>query len=287
MWGNRKIQNQYPGYPLENRILVRGTITVTCDATDDEISFDLNPVYVTDALNEENANIQIYKTNELNNQLRSFYSGGIYDIIVLGSNDGIGLMTVPYLKINYAASGGENSSIWIALPENADNLPVQSDSNKPETPDGTDKSDELSNTPAIPEMTGAELDNALLEQPMYVEKTDYIVQDARYKVLYPDMLQAVIKNNSGTDVKNAEVAFVAWDSNGFPVKIETSHSLGKGAYVVRCTYSDVNMLDGTTYGKDSGMALDSDTDNIETFKAIVVSYDDFDGNTWKNPYFDT
>ena len=135
-------------------------------------------------------------------------------------------------------------------------------------------------------MTSEELEKALLEEPMYVEKTDYIVQSPQYKALYPDMLQAVIKNNSGTDVKNAVVAFVAWDSNGFPVKIEGQYSLGQGSYVAKCNYPDANMVNGAIYGQDGGYSL-AETNNIATFKAIVVSYDDFDGNTWNNPYYDT
>ena len=99
------------------------------------------------------------------------------------------------------------------------------------------------------------------------------------------MLRAIIKNNSGTDVKNAVVAFAAWDSNGFPLKLE-GHLSFNSNYVVKCNYSDVNMINGATYGENSGLALDSSMNNIETFKAIVVSYEDFDGNTWNNPYYD-
>jgi hypothetical protein len=136
-------------------------------------------------------------------------------------------------------------------------------------------------------MTKEELDAALLTQPMYVVSTKYVVQDERYKALYPDMLQAIIKNNSGTDVKDAVVAFAAWDSNDFPVKIYGKYSLGSGSYIRTCNFDDINMLDGSTFGDGYGMSLDSDTDNIATFKAIVVSYDDFDGNTWSNPYYST
>lgn len=135
-----------------------------------------------------------------------------------------------------------------------------------------------------PAMTAEELENALLNEPMYVVKTKYLVQDDRYKALYPDMLQVVVKNNSGTDIKNAVVAYVAWDSNGFPVKINPK--FGRGSYVVLCDLDDVNLIDGATRGEDEGLALSSDTDNIATFKAIVVSYEDFDGNRWDNPYYD-
>mgnify|MGYP001063748101 FL=1 len=139
----------------------------------------------------------------------------------------------------------------------------------------------------MPEMTSEELETALLSEPMYVVETEYVVQDEKYKALYPDMLQAVIKNNSGIDVKSAIVAFAAWDSHGFPVKIESQYSLGRGSYVVRVNYSDVNMVDGDTYGHNRGLPLDYESNNISEFKAIVMSYEDFDGNIWNNPYYDT
>lgn len=34
------------------------------------------------------------------------------------------------------------------------------------------------------------------------------------------------------------------------------------------------------------MAINKDTADIEEFKAIVVSYTDFDENIWENPYYE-
>jgi hypothetical protein len=196
----------------------------------------------------------------------------------MAKGEGISSLTFPYLKIGYTDADGSSANVWINLPELDDPQPTEEPVETPEpTPTPT----------PTPQLTAAELEEVLLTQPMYVESTKYVVQDARYKALYPDMLQAVFRNNSGTDVKNAVLAFVAWDSNGFPVKIEGKHMLGNALYLVEATYSDVNMVDGSTYGSDCGFSLASDTDNISTFKAIVVSYDDFDGNTWENPYYDT
>ncbi len=132
----------------------------------------------------------------------------------------------------------------------------------------------------------AAFESQLREMPMYVESTRYIVQDTKYKSLYPDMLSATVKNNSGKSIKNAVVAFVAWDNNNFPIKIYGEYDY-YGSYVKKCNYQDANMVNGSTYGGDRGMAIDySDTGTIATFKAIVVEYTDFDGNTWKNPYYD-
>lgn len=136
-------------------------------------------------------------------------------------------------------------------------------------------------------MTYSELDTKLLEQPMYVDSSDYIVQSEDYKSLYPDMLNAVIKNNSGTDVKTATVAFVAWDENNFPVKIAGQFDFNDGNYVKKCEFDDVNMVDGSTYGEDMGFSLNEQCDNIKIFKVIVMGYTDFDGNEWENPYYDT
>jgi cell division protein FtsB len=141
--------------------------------------------------------------------------------------------------------------------------------------------------PVLETMTSSELEAKLLEQPMYVVSTDYLIQSEEYKSLYPDMLSAVIKNNSGSDVKNAVIAFVAWDENSFPVKIVGQFDFDEGSYVKTVDFGDVNMVDGSTYGEDMGMSLNEKCDNIKTIKAITMQYTDFDGNTWENPYYNT
>lgn len=292
MWGPNKISSEYSDYRIEDRILLRGSISVSCDETDDGISFDLYPVFMTDTLNEESAHVQTYKNGELNNLLTTVYSGGQYEVIVLGSNDGISSMTIPYLKISYRDIDGQTANVWVALPETIIDTPVEDTSSIEEENVSSSEEEqvideETTQVEAPPDISTDELNELLLSQPMYVERTEYVVQDEQYKTLYPDMLQAVVKNNSGTDVKNVCVAFVAWDANGFPVKIATQHSLGSSAYVVLCNYEDANMVNGSTYGDSGGLPLDRNTDTIAIFKAIVVSYDDFDGNTWDNPYYDT
>jgi len=141
--------------------------------------------------------------------------------------------------------------------------------------------------PVKENITNKELEKKLLEQPMYVASTEYLVQSEDLKALYPDMLNAVIKNTSGADVKNAQVAFVAWDENNFPVKIKGQYDFDDGSYVRECDFGDVNMVDGSTFGEDQGLSLSSDINNIKTIKAIVFEYTDFDGNKWENPYYRT
>lgn len=134
-------------------------------------------------------------------------------------------------------------------------------------------------------VTEEDIQKQVEKQELRVISTEYIVQDERYKALYPDMLSAVIKNNTDLDIKNAVVSFVAWDNNNLPVKIKGSIDFSDGAYVINCKFSDINLVPGDTFGEKAGMKID-ETCKIATFKAIVKSYEAFDGTTWENPVFE-
>ncbi|WP_195542753.1 DUF5780 domain-containing protein [Massiliimalia timonensis] len=129
-----------------------------------------------------------------------------------------------------------------------------------------------------------EFDKLLEEQPMCVLSTEYVVQDEQYKSLYPDALQAIIKNNTQYDIKNADLAFVAWDKNNLPVKIEGQFDFGSGSYVKEVTYPDINLVPDSTFGENFGFQINEEC-KISSFKAIVVSYETFEGQTWENPYY--
>lgn len=128
------------------------------------------------------------------------------------------------------------------------------------------------------------LDELLLAQPLAVIDVDRIEQGTRIKSLFPDMLSATIRNNTTVDVKDAVVAFVAWDKHGLPVKIESQFDFAGGSYLCTTSYDDINLIPGETFGDHYGLYLDQDS-TIKSCKAIVVSYNDFDGNEWRNPYF--
>ncbi|WP_243278273.1 DUF5780 domain-containing protein [Clostridium paraputrificum] len=137
----------------------------------------------------------------------------------------------------------------------------------------------------IKDLTAEELNSELNKQPMTIIKTQYVVQDEEYKSLYPDFLNVILKNNSGTDIKDASVGFVAWDKNNFPVKIIGDIDFSDGNYFVPVKFDDVNMVNGATFGEEGGYMISKDN-NIAKFKAIVISYTDFNGNTWNNPLLD-
>ena len=102
------------------------------------------------------------------------------------------------------------------------------------------------------------------EQEVRVISTKYIVQDENYKTLYPDVLQAVLANNTAFDIKNAVVAFVAWDNNNLPVKIKGSIDFSDGAYIRKVNYSDINMVPNSTFGDKSGFEIAEEC-GIKTF----------------------
>lgn len=146
------------------------------------------------------------------------------------------------------------------------------------------QSDDSAPVVSTDELTEESLDALLATQPLYISETEYIVQSEDLKALYPDMLSAIIVNNSDDDVLDAVIAFVAWDSNNLPVKIEGQFDFGGGSYIKKVNYDAINLIPGETFGRDFGMSL-SDDNNIATFKGIVVSYKTFDGETWENPYY--
>ena len=132
--------------------------------------------------------------------------------------------------------------------------------------------------------TAADIESKINAQDVKVISTMYTVQDVEFKALYPDMLQAIISNEGTHEIRDAVIAFVAWDKNNLPVKIVGSMDFSDGEYIVNVNYDDINLIPGDTYGDKSGFEVDEDC-NIDTFKAIVVSYEAFDGYTWENPYY--
>ena len=134
-------------------------------------------------------------------------------------------------------------------------------------------------------VTRQELNTILSKLDVSVISATIIEGDDRYPLLYPDMLQATISNNSDDDIKSIIIQFVGWDKNNLPVRLKTYMSTDEASYVTECTDADANIPSGNTYGEDFGWKLDG---NIEAsyVKAIVLGYKTFDGVTYINPYVD-
>lgn len=136
-----------------------------------------------------------------------------------------------------------------------------------------------------PFLTVQELEQEIKKQPLYAENAIY--QDASKFYGSSSILQAVIYNNSNVSIKNVEVGFVAWDKNKLPVLIKGWASSSNGKYFSSLTYDAINLLPQKRYNGINGdnyygLRVDEDLD-ITYLKAIVVSYEDFDGSIWTNP----
>ncbi len=149
---------------------------------------------------------------------------------------------------------------------------------------GFELSDEPAAKPSESSLSEEELNEQLSAQEVRIIDSNYIVQDDQYKALYPDMLQVTLQNGTDKDIKDAVVAFVAWDAAGLPVKIRASLKSSGGAYIQHVDYDDINLSAGSTFGENSGFSVDEGC-GIETFKAIIVSYETFEGETWDNPLY--
>ena len=135
------------------------------------------------------------------------------------------------------------------------------------------------------ENTAGQSGDAETDGGLVVSEARLLVQSEEYKSLYPDVLQAILVNNTQSDIKDAVVAFVAWDENNLPVLLKGQFDYNPASYVRRASYTGINMVPGSTYGENTGMRLDESINGIVTVKAIVVSYVTFEGETWENPEF--
>lgn len=201
----------------------------------------------------------------------------------------ITLVWVAMVCMSFVACGSESNKNTKDTREDVETSSVESteenkqaeETSKVESTQVTSTSPEIQKT----SLSIGDFENLLNQMPVFVKSTKYTVQDEQYKSLYPDMLQAVLQNSTSSDVKNAVVAFVAWDSNNLPVKIKGSLDFSDGTYIQMVNYNDINMVPNSTFGESSGFEIDESC-NISTFKAVVVSFETFEGDTWENPYYD-
>lgn len=179
------------------------------------------------------------------------------------------LLLAMVIGISLVACGGQSKSTNNSINKVQTSNTENADTNKKETKK---------------ELTAEELETQLSEQELKITSTKYSVQDEQYKSLYPDMMQVILQNDTPYDIKNAVIAFVAWDKNNLPVKIKGSIDFSDGSYIKQVNYTDINLIPGGTFGDSYGFEVDASC-GIESFKAIVVSYEAFTGEKWDNPLF--
>lgn len=122
-------------------------------------------------------------------------------------------------------------------------------------------------------------------QQLVVTSAKIEVQSSEYKALYPDMMQVLVKNISNQTVKNYQMSILAFDSNGYPLKIKPQYNVTGEDYEFTGNANDVNILPNHTYGDSVGWNLD-EQHGISKIIACVKHVDYYDGSTWDNPYYD-
>lgn len=129
-----------------------------------------------------------------------------------------------------------------------------------------------------------ELDAQIAQQPVFVSSVRYFDGETEVGNKYENFLVATIQNNSDAVVKSASIGWVAWDANGYPVKIDGWGAGHDDEYVV-VNMDHINLEPGQAYD-EGGLKLGNSNatgTEVATFKAIVASYETMDGEKWSNP----
>ena len=121
-----------------------------------------------------------------------------------------------------------------------------------------------------------------------VESAKIVVQDEELKSLYPDMIYVIVKYyGTNATIKNLEIAYLAFDKGGYPIKIVGQLSFSDGDYEVYARAEDVNLEVGQKYGENNGYTLDEACGKrIKYVMACVVKADLYNDQVWENPLYD-
>lgn len=93
-------------------------------------------------------------------------------------------------------------------------------------------------------------------------------------------VQVVVKNNTNKVVKNYKARWFAYDSNGYPIKLDSNDYLEGGSATA------VNIQPGKTEGQNSGWSILSNGEKAKTINAIIMEAEYYDGTKWENEYYD-
>lgn len=110
-----------------------------------------------------------------------------------------------------------------------------------------------------------------------------VVSAKKHKEWYSDTIsgvQVIVKNNTKKVVKSYTVSVLAYDSLGFPLKIDYNN------YEKLVKSDGANIQPGKTHGKDNYCDIFYEQEKISSALACVTEVEYYDGTTWENPYYE-
>lgn len=110
-----------------------------------------------------------------------------------------------------------------------------------------------------------------------------VLSAKKYKEWYSDTIsgvQVIVQNNTQKVVKSYIVSVLAYDSAGYPLKIEYN------GYESLVEYEGANVQPGATHGKDNYGSISYEEEKISSALACVKQVEYYDGTIWENPYYE-
>ncbi|WP_414046091.1 DUF5780 domain-containing protein [Macrococcus equi] len=138
----------------------------------------------------------------------------------------------------------------------------------------------------IKQLNVTQLEKELKKQKVYIEKVKFVSKNTVDQYIRTwDQIIPSVKNNSKDDIKNIVIGVVGWDSNGLPLKPDFALVMGgQEDYLIKVKIENVNMIPNSL--KEDIVFNKKDEQDIEFYKFIVLSYEDYNGKIWDNPLID-
>lgn len=92
-------------------------------------------------------------------------------------------------------------------------------------------------------------------------------------------VEVVVKNNTNKVVKDFTAKWFAYDSNGYPIKLDSKDYLDGGSATA------VNIQPGKNFGNDYGWSILNNGDKAKSIIAVVEEVEYYDGTKWENEYY--
>jgi len=129
----------------------------------------------------------------------------------------------------------------------------------------------------------ASVQAALNALTIRVTSAKVLVQSKLNKATYPDMLTAVVQNDTSSAITGYTVGFLAFDANGAAVQILTQYD-ETAYYEILGDAVDIRLAAGGSFGSSYGWRL-QENHGIVYLIACVQSVTFEDGSTWENPVY--